>query len=476
MMPMDVAERKEEEKEEEEEEPKTKGGRRKRKRKGGLAWCKFHETAGLGTAYELMLKRTRICVVRRVDDVAAAVQRLRQDGNVLGFDTERVKFPTNLRTSLLQLSSGRTTVLFVLRRFGNILPPELRDLLQDPQVLKVAAGAWVDTERIQEDFEVRTAPTFDVTSLGRECRVKRGLGKLVQEWLGVYLPKYRGVCNRQWNTWHLSDPQLLYAAADAYFSRLVFTLFTEAKGLTPRGGWERQSPARIRQRRKARSVKEEGGEGKGEDPREEEAGKGGDQMEGEEGRGEGGEGRVEGGEGRGEGKEEEEGLVQEPKGDGEIERLLDRLTEEQTVKFSVRSKDQFFLLSNFARLPFEVEGLQFQTLEHMLHYFKFSTTDLGHAEQIRLTSSLRVARDLSFAVDKHPRPDWYKVRRRVFEIGLQCKFLQHPELQTLLLKTGDRYLHNLDYLSNFVGEGLMRLRQDISSWLFPIGEELPVTV
>lgn len=100
--------------------------------------------------------------------------------------------------------------------------------------------------------------------------------------------------------------------------------------------------------------------------------------------------------------------------------------------------DAFGEFSNFAPFPLKIGSKTWPTSEHYFQAQKF--TDARHVEKIRKTASpmmaARMGRDRKVLL----RKDWEAVKIGVMREALIAKFTQHPELQELLLSTGERRL------------------------------------
>ena len=142
---------------------------------------------------------------------------------VIGFDTETKpcfvpKVPRN-KMAILQLSGADRAYIFRLQQVG--VPPKLAALLGNPKVLKIGAAVHDDIRGLQEyrrfipkgfvDLQ-RLAPTY-----GIEEKSVRKMSAII---LKKRVSKSQQLSN--WESSHLSDAQLRYAAIDAWICREMY--------------------------------------------------------------------------------------------------------------------------------------------------------------------------------------------------------------------------------------------------------------
>ncbi len=107
------------------------------------------------------------------------------------------------------------------------------------------------------------------------------------------------------------------------------------------------------------------------------------------------------------------------------------------ILFHARGPRRWRPLSNFALTPIEVEGFEYESVEHFFQACKASS-DVEH-ELIRTASSPKKAKRLGRRIPL--RPDWEEIKIDVMRAALKAKFEQHPELRELLRSTGFRPIH-----------------------------------
>ena len=122
----------------------------------------------------------------------------------------------------------------------------------------------------------------------------------------------------------------------------------------------------------------------------------------------------------------------------EAEEPLAHLDEvEEPVLFHGTRHPRWCGLSNFARAPFEVNGVQYPTVEHFYQAAK-AVTAWEH-DMVRTAASPRDAKKQGRRVQL--RPDWEEVKIEVMRMALLAKFQQNAELRELLLSSGDCPIH-----------------------------------
>ena len=155
-----------------------------------------------------------------------------QDNQILGMDLEwKPSFDsaTYNRTALIQLYSPGSAVIIRLNKLideaGDItkfvFPKLLKDLLENPHILKVGLNVMEDADRLFADFAIETQGCADIRDLPihRLCQ-PRGLAGLAALFLGIRISKKEQTSN--WEAPRLTAAQIRYAALDAYLSREIY--------------------------------------------------------------------------------------------------------------------------------------------------------------------------------------------------------------------------------------------------------------
>jgi hypothetical protein len=118
-------------------------------------------------------------------------------------------------TDILQLSNGAHTLVVQLHATtAGSLPSALVDLLQDADVPKYGVAVRQDARRLERQYPGLTVR--GEVDLARSSSL--GLKYLTAHVLGVTLPKEKHLTLSDWSRPMLSDSQVHYAAADAYYS------------------------------------------------------------------------------------------------------------------------------------------------------------------------------------------------------------------------------------------------------------------
>jgi len=103
-----------------------------------------------------------------------------------------------------------------------------------------------------------------------------------------------------------------------------------------------------------------------------------------------------------------------------------------------RVKEPYGEFSNFAPYPLELKGKTWPTSEHYFQAQKFAGTD--YEEAVRLADSPVTAASMGRSRERMLRLGWEGMKEDIMREALRAKFTQHPQLQALLLATGDAEL------------------------------------
>jgi hypothetical protein len=122
-------------------------------------------------------------------------------------------------TDLLQLSNGTQTLVIQLHARDTpnrcrTLPRALVDMLQDPSIHKFGVAVRQDTRRLELQYPGLIVRGDMNLSLAPSTSLKY----LCSHLLHVTLPKEKHITLSDWSRTILSDEQVRYAAADAYYS------------------------------------------------------------------------------------------------------------------------------------------------------------------------------------------------------------------------------------------------------------------
>ncbi|PID93063.1 MAG: 3'-5' exonuclease [Bacteroidetes bacterium] len=142
--------------------------------------------------------------------------------DMLGFDTEtRPSFRKGklYPTSLIQLATREKAWIVRVSRMG--YPPALIDLLGNPDLMKIGTGLQDDIRRMRADFRFEPGGFLDLQDYVEAFQIGvKGLKKMSGIVLGKRISKAQQVSN--WDADLLSEPQLRYAATDAWICLEIY--------------------------------------------------------------------------------------------------------------------------------------------------------------------------------------------------------------------------------------------------------------
>ena len=138
----------------------------------------------------------------------------------IAVDTETMGLnPHRDRLCLVQICDPKGLVTVIRIHKGQTQAPNLTQLMESPQTLKIFHYARFDLAQLKHTFDIKTYPVFCTkiaSKLARTYTSSHGLKSLVQEILHVELDK-----NAQSSDWgnleNLSMSQLSYAANDVRY-------------------------------------------------------------------------------------------------------------------------------------------------------------------------------------------------------------------------------------------------------------------
>ncbi len=151
-----------------------------------------------------------------------AVAYLRSQ-KVIGFDTEARPCFTpgqpHYNVALLQLSGGGKAFLFRLNKIG--MRRRLCNLLADKRIVKVGAAIHDDIKGLQRLTPFKPASFIDLQKIVADYGIRdKSVKKMAAIILGYRISKTQQLSN--WEADHLSEPQCLYAATDAWVCREMY--------------------------------------------------------------------------------------------------------------------------------------------------------------------------------------------------------------------------------------------------------------
>lgn len=146
----------------------------------------------------------------------------------LGFDTETrpsFKKGRNNKVSLLQLATPTESFLFRINKIG--LPLEIREILSNPDVLKVGAAIRDDIKSLQSIESFEPQGFVDLQSIVGDYGIEvLSLKKLSAIVLDFRISKSQQLSN--WEADELTEAQRKYAATDAWVSVLIHNKLLKA--------------------------------------------------------------------------------------------------------------------------------------------------------------------------------------------------------------------------------------------------------
>lgn len=108
---------------------------------------------------------------------------------------------------------------------------------------------------------------------------------------------------------------------------------------------------------------------------------------------------------------------------------------DKTEKLTLSRYDPTHALSAYSKHAFELEGLQWPSVEHYYQAMKFS--DESYRERIRTATHPADATKLGKSMWHGRRKDWKKVRETFMTRAIYIKCRTHPEIAETLLATGE---------------------------------------
>ncbi len=137
-------------------------------------------------------------------------------GPVVAVDTETMGLnPRRDRLCLVQLSAGDGNCELVQIPLGAREAPNLKRLLEDPQVLKLFHFARFDIAALSQSLGIDCRPLYCTKIASRLVRTftdRHGLKDLCRDLLGIELSKQQQ--SSDWGAEELTPEQLKYAASD----------------------------------------------------------------------------------------------------------------------------------------------------------------------------------------------------------------------------------------------------------------------
>ena len=164
-----------------------------------------------------------ICVIDALSEAYRSAIRYLKSQKILGFDTETKPCFTphtpNPGVALLQLSGGGKAFLFRIKSLG--MQRALCNILANPDIVKVGAATTDDVRGLQRYAKFKPASFVDLQKIVPEWGIRdKSVKKMAAIILGVKVSKTQQLSN--WEADKLSDPQMKYAATDAWICREMY--------------------------------------------------------------------------------------------------------------------------------------------------------------------------------------------------------------------------------------------------------------
>ncbi|MBT8119818.1 MAG: NADAR family protein [Gammaproteobacteria bacterium] len=120
-------------------------------------------------------------------------------------------------------------------------------------------------------------------------------------------------------------------------------------------------------------------------------------------------------------------------------------------RYLVARTDVNHPLSAYSRFGFELDGVEWPSVEHYYQAMKFEDGEIR--ESIRSADHPEKASKLSKANKKLVRKDWSQVRQVMITRAVYTKCRSHQEIADLLLSTGDKHIVEATMYDYYWGVG-----------------------
>ncbi len=182
-----------------------------------------------------------------VDDAAALDRALADIGAAarIGVDTEadsRHHYPE--KVCLIQVATDKSA--YVIDPLAIDDASALGRVLADPHVEKVLHGADYDLRGLDRDFGFSIRPLYDTNAAARLAGLERfGLAALMEDVLGVVIPKQAALQKSDWSRRPLRPEALAYAAEDVVHLGALRDGLDERLGSLGRRAWAAEESERL---------------------------------------------------------------------------------------------------------------------------------------------------------------------------------------------------------------------------------------
>lgn len=119
--------------------------------------------------------------------------------------------------------------------------------------------------------------------------------------------------------------------------------------------------------------------------------------------------------------------------------IIARYPAEQTIGFTSTAAE-WGILSNFAKTPMVVNGVEFVCVEQLFHYIRLNN-ETERAEYLKLTPNLGLKmKAKAFENRGVERSDWREIAVDVMRFCLNHKYQASAEFRKALANSGDKYI------------------------------------
>lgn len=164
----------------------------------------------------------KVIITTQFSDIFSETIKFLASQSILGFDTEtRPSFKKGVSylPSLIQLATKSVVVLYRIQQ--KKLPPEIIQIFENKNIIKVGAGISQDIKNLQKLTTFNPESFVDIQKIAKEKGIENvSLRKLSEQLLFKNISKRQQLSN--WENTELTTAQIQYAATDAYACLLIY--------------------------------------------------------------------------------------------------------------------------------------------------------------------------------------------------------------------------------------------------------------